>query len=367
MIETAFMSLLVSLGIAVVCFVPYLVYQYRRYGQFSASRMVWMGVFLAYLTALVAYTLFPLPSRQWCTTSHSGLLVLDPTVYYRDVWQLHLAGQSWTSVLASWTVMQMALNVVLFLPLGVILRHLWKVGLGRITLIGFGVSLFIELTQLTGNWFTAPCAYRVADINDVITNTAGAFLGAALVLRMPRLAADADVMESVRQWAKPVTRGRRFTAMLFDVATIGLTWLSVEAVLAVAYVVFVNLPDGDRSAALAYGTITRHISEACCLAVVVIFSLIKDGASPGQRLVFLKPQPRLRPARLWLVLRALSVQGLSLVVLFWFSGASWIVILWILADVVWVLARPAGLSFTLTRCDLADARSPMPEGDVNAS
>jgi len=174
-------------------------------------------------------------------------------------------------------------------------------------------------------------------------------------------------MESVRQWAKPVTRGRRLAAMLFDAAVVALTWLAVEAALAVAYVVFVNLPQGDRTGALAFGGITRNLSEACCVGLVILFSLIGDGASPGQHLVYLKPQPRLRPARLWRLLRALSVQAVALVLLFWVPAAAGYALLWLLVDVIWVLFRPAGLSFTLTRCDLVDARKSIPENKVNAS
>jgi len=357
MVQQGLQALLVAAIIAVICFVPYLVYQYRRYGQFSASRLIWMAVLLVYGTALLTYTLAPLPTPAWCAQPHAGLLELDPTLYFRNMWQMHAAGQSWSSVLTSWTMLQMVLNFLLFIPLGIILRHLWKVGVWLTTLVGFCISLFIELTQLTGNWFTALCQYRVADISDVIINTAGALFGAAIALLIPRLAADTDVMEAAKALAKPVTRGRRWAGMLFDVVTFGLVMFSVDVVLTIGYLIFAGLPDGDRTGAAAAGGIFRLIGEICGFAVLVIASLVGSGASIGQRLVYLKPVGK-RPGR---VLRALVTQGVAVALLFWVPGGAFYAVLWLAAAVIFVIFRVRGLSFTLTGCDLADARSQDPD------
>jgi len=354
-------ALLVSAITAVICFVPYLIYQYRRYGQFSASRLIWMGALLVYGIAMLTYTLAPLPSKEWCARPHPGLIELDPTLYFRDMWQMHLAGQSWASIAASWTTVQMALNIVLFIPLGIILRHLWKLGIWRTTAIGFGLSLLIELTQLTGNWFTAACPYRVADISDLILNTIGALLGALIALLVPRLAADANAMEASRQYAKPVTRGRRWVGMICDAAIFGLVVASVAVILAGAYVLFNGAPSGDRTVAAAWGAAFRVIAQVCALAVPVGAALIGSGASLGQRLVYLKPQPRRKPARLYLVLRVLATQGVAVALLFWVpSGALWGVLLLVVA-VMWVLFRVRGLSFVVTACDLVDSRPSVTE------
>jgi len=356
MIQQALQSALVGLGIAIVCFVPYLVYQYRRYGQFSASRLVWTVVLLVYGTALVTYTLFPLPSADWCAVPHDGLLVLDPTVYFRDMLAMRATGMSWTGVATSWTVVQMALNVLLFMPLGVIVRHLWKFGVIRTTFLGLGLSLLIELTQLTGNWFTAPCAYRVADVNDLWNNTLGAFLGAVLALLTPRLAADAGVLEAVRAFAKPVTRGRRWAGMLIDAVGLVVTWLAVAVVMAVGYYMVVGGTAADRQAAVAFNGVITTVADICCFAVVVGFALFGSGASLGQRMVYLKPVPTRGHARVWLLVRALVVQGVGLALVLWTSSLGLVGFAWLVLAVVWVVFRPRGLSFTIAGCQIADAR-----------
>ena len=63
------------------------------------------------------------------------------------------------------------LNIILFIPLGIMLPFLWKkYNSLRATLIfGFCMSLAIELLQIL--------TYRATDINDLIANAVGAVLG----------------------------------------------------------------------------------------------------------------------------------------------------------------------------------------------
>jgi glycopeptide antibiotics resistance protein len=70
-----------------------------------------------------------------------------------------------------------ALNVVLFVPLGIFARLLWKRGAVGTGLLGFACSLLVETTQFTANWGTAPFQYRLFDVDDLMTNTTGALLG----------------------------------------------------------------------------------------------------------------------------------------------------------------------------------------------
>lgn len=74
----------------------------------------------------------------------------------------------------NWTAW--ALNVVLFVPLGLLLPCCWE-GFDRIghaALFGFLFSLAIELSQLLN--------FRVTDIDDLIANTLGAVIGCLIFL-----------------------------------------------------------------------------------------------------------------------------------------------------------------------------------------
>lgn len=63
------------------------------------------------------------------------------------------------------------LNVILFVPFGFFLPALWQRyrQMGETLLVGFCASLTIELGQLL--------TFRVTDINDIITNFLGCFVG----------------------------------------------------------------------------------------------------------------------------------------------------------------------------------------------
>ena len=47
-------------------------------------------------------------------------------------------------------------------------------------MLTFLFSLIIELSQLTGLFFTYPGSYRLFDVDDLLTNTLGGFLGTVL-------------------------------------------------------------------------------------------------------------------------------------------------------------------------------------------
>ena len=63
------------------------------------------------------------------------------------------------------------LNILLFVPLGSALPILWSKfkKAGRTVRFGFAISLSIELLQIL--------TFRATDVNDLITNTCGAYLG----------------------------------------------------------------------------------------------------------------------------------------------------------------------------------------------
>lgn len=67
------------------------------------------------------------------------------------------------------------LNILLFIPLGIFLPLLWNRfrRLKRLMLCAFAYTFFIEVAQLF--------CFRTTDINDIITNLLGAFLGYLIV------------------------------------------------------------------------------------------------------------------------------------------------------------------------------------------
>ena len=60
-------------------------------------------------------------------------------------------------------------NILLFIPIGILVPMLWKIKDRYVILIGFLISLSIEITQLYLG--------RVTDVDDLILNTSGVIIG----------------------------------------------------------------------------------------------------------------------------------------------------------------------------------------------
>lgn len=204
-----------------LAFVPLLVWQYRRYGRWSAMRMIGAAATSVYIAAIASYTWLPLPPRsaEWCAMYAIETINLTPFAFLDDV-RAVVQEIGRREALRSATVLQVVFNVVLFVPWGVIVRRYLGLGFILTVVTGFLASVFIELTQATGLWGIYDCAYRWADIDDVIMNTAGAFAGAIIaplvLFWMPR----GQDLAASRLEARPVTVWRRWTSMLITAGAV---------------------------------------------------------------------------------------------------------------------------------------------------
>jgi len=68
-------------------------------------------------------------------------------------------------------------NVLLFVPLGLLVALAARRGPLVTLVLALGTSVVLETAQLTGLFGLYPCAYRQADLDDVLMNTVGALLG----------------------------------------------------------------------------------------------------------------------------------------------------------------------------------------------
>lgn len=210
----AFIAIAIGVGAGILLFVPFVAVSYRRRGGLSFGRALLWFAALVYFWAIWTYTLLPLPDPD---SIRCVGMITDPTEIVRD---LQKAFSEPGNPLRHPALLQIVFNVLLFVPLGVFLRVLGARGIILALVVGFGLSLLIETTQLTGVWGLYPCAYRFFDVGDLMTNTTGAVLGSIFGLVVPRakrgMAARADADEP-----RPVTRGRRAVAMVCDALAYG--------------------------------------------------------------------------------------------------------------------------------------------------
>ena len=359
-VTQAVASVLVGMLLTAATLLPLLVLHYRRYGAPSPTRLVGWAIALTYAAAVVAYTLFPMP---WGMTAQDCVgrgwpVVLDPTAYFRAI-PGELAGLGWAEMATSWVVLQMVLNVALFLPLGVLGVRLAHWSAARTIVTGLGASLLVEATQFTGNWFLMPCSYRLADVNDLLTNTTGTALGVGVAALLPQVFADPRALVEQRDVARPVTRVRRWTAIVLDAWIVGLAVVVALGVAMAAFGLVLGTQELGPLESALLGDLLQLVGVVTAVALAVVPSLVGPGGSLGQRIVHLRPRPLPGRGGRWLrpaTLRGLALVGVcSLDPLWMLAGTAWLA-----ADAAWVVREPRGLSGVLTGYDVVDSRAEAP-------
>ena len=179
-------AVMVCLFLATILTLPWAIYQYRKYGYFSFWKTILALSFIFYGLSAYFLVIYPLPvSRNNCSliSPDAVFAQLRPFQFIRDIqretsvnWAVP---SSYIALLKARAFYQMFFNILLLFPLGVFLRYFFKKK-GKwlyAVLIGFGVSLFFELTQRTALYGIYECPYRIFDVDDLMTNTLGTVLG----------------------------------------------------------------------------------------------------------------------------------------------------------------------------------------------
>ena len=158
---------------------------------------------ILYLAGLLIFTLLPLPSDP--VAACAGIIHWDnytPFGSFVAVADQFRDGEKLRGTLYALSIL---LNIALFVPLGALAETTWRIRRMRRApegtpadgsrlarsiphrrvlawvVIGCAVSCLIEFTQYTGLFGLVPCTYRVVDIDDVITNALGTYLGVQLL------------------------------------------------------------------------------------------------------------------------------------------------------------------------------------------
>ncbi|MDR3107817.1 MAG: VanZ family protein, partial [Bifidobacteriaceae bacterium] len=274
----ALVAVILGLAVALIAFGPFVALAYRRYRHLTWRYVFgWLG-FAIYFLAIWAYALLPFPSPGQFKCVRPQLV---PLFSVRDAF--NYPHGSLGQLLHNPVLVQVGLNVILFVPLGLFVRALWGRGLIVTLAVALGWSFFVETTQLTGVWGVYGCAYRVFDVDDLIANTSGGLLGGVMALALPRGWLSPEAQPPGQP--APVTKGRRVVAMACD-------GLSVWFIAAVGGLLAQRLAPGQSSAAWSdWGTIWLPFA-------VQALSVALTGRTLGDLATMLRWEPG-RPAWLW--------------------------------------------------------------------
>ncbi|QAY74650.1 VanZ family protein [Agromyces protaetiae] len=292
-------AVLLGIPVLVAVFTPIVALEYRRRGGFSGVRLTAWIMLLFYVLGLWAYTLLPLPEPGSFACVGAEL---DPTAAFRDILRDQADGGS---LIGNPAFQQVALNVLLFVPLGVFVRLLFGRGVVVSTIAGFVVSLSIELTQLTGLWGVYECAYRVFDTADLLVNTLGAVVGSLAAWPVARrLALRAQRHANPDASSGPVSAARRLTGMVVDALAV---WLTAAALAIGVRLAVLVLSGHDAMMSLSDEVVVWTTSAAVALQLVAVLS---TGATIGEHAVLVEPVETRTPRWMWRLVRfAVGIGG----------------------------------------------------------
>ncbi len=171
-----FFPFLVLSAIAVPCWLVFRLYRLRTPGhRLSSRREILLLTFVVYLSGLATATLIPNHNSRVAAEAAMGI-DLRPNLASLTCSSATLPRGS---TARAFCVHNAKGNAMLFFPLGILIPLVWRrLSFWRGVQIAIAVSVSIELVQyLSSAWGS----YRAADVNDVILNVFGAFLGLALV------------------------------------------------------------------------------------------------------------------------------------------------------------------------------------------
>jgi len=217
---------------------PFLIVQYRRHGYIHKYRALILYLFLLYLMNAFYLIILPLPESihnsppkaesyaQWIPFHFVTDIVRETAV--------RLASPStYIHLLKERAFLQVVFNVLLTVPFGMLMRHYFRTRWAVCLLCTLGLSLFFEITQVTGIYGIYDYPYRLFDVDDLMMNALGGMIGFVFAEWLGRWLPRIDKLdEHTNLSQKRVSYTQRGIAFLFDWAIL----LPPFAVLSVVHV-----------------------------------------------------------------------------------------------------------------------------------
>ena len=217
--------------IAFLITLPYIIYNYNKFGSILLIRTILIYLFVLYLLSAYFLIIMPLPKIESVKklTTEVQLIPFDllkniiRTVHfdYKDI-------STYGQIFKNAYVYQTIYNFLLMVPFGMFLRYYFKCKFKRVVLFTFLLSLFFELTQLTGLYFIYPHAYRLFDVDDLIVNTLGGIFGYLITPIFTKLLPTREELDlkSYKKGSK-VSSTKRIITFIIDI-TIAIAFVGIE-------------------------------------------------------------------------------------------------------------------------------------------
>lgn len=271
--------------IALAITLPYMIVQYRKFGSIPWLRTVIVYSFVFYLMVAYYMVVLPLPEDRTAFVAYAAQPQLTPFLFVQTILEAMARSSNnpsvWLSLIKNPTAYEALLNIVLLVPLGMYLRYYFRRTWWQTLLIGFGTTLFFELSQLTGLWGIYAHPYRLFDVDDLMLNTLGAMTGYWLAGPLMRRLPDIRIInEEARETGLRAGALRRALSFGLDTVVAAMASGGMTALL-------YSLGSGGaaEAAGLPWATAAYAAALASFLVFFVAIPSLTHGQTLGQKLL----------------------------------------------------------------------------------
>lgn len=203
---------------------PYILYEYHKYGALLVIRTGIVYTFIFYMLTSYFMTILPLPPLDSVTPDSACMLLVPFDAVKRVIENapIDLSDVStYVNIFKCADFWQIIFNILLLLPFGVYLRYYFKRSWWQVIIFSFMYSLFFELTQLSGLYGIYQYPYRFFEVDDLICNTLGGLVGYLITPLLVFMLPDRDRIDEIAyKKGQIVSEFRRGFAWIIDIAVI---------------------------------------------------------------------------------------------------------------------------------------------------
>ncbi|HBA37820.1 MAG TPA: VanZ family protein, partial [Firmicutes bacterium] len=204
--------------VALIITLPYILHQYHKYGSVNPLRTLIIYSFILYMMAIYFLVILPLPKLNE-VTKPEVYMRLVPFSFIGDFLRessLKLGDPStYLKAIKEPCFYVVFFNILMTIPFGIYLRYYFKKDFKSTAISTFLLSLFFELTQLSGLYFIYKYPYRLFDIDDLLLNTLGGIIGYALAGIVSKLLPTRDEIDEHSKRAGTHVSGLRRMMVFF--------------------------------------------------------------------------------------------------------------------------------------------------------
>lgn len=166
---------------AVILTLPIFATQLMKYKAINPVRIAVNYVAILYFLCLFALVFLPLPDMAKASQLSGYKIQLIPFRFLADIIKespLVITNiHTYIPAIFHRAVLQVVFNVIMTIPFGMLLSYYFEFDAKKVFISSLGLTLFIEIGQLTGLFFIYSGSYRFCDIDDIMANTLGGVIG----------------------------------------------------------------------------------------------------------------------------------------------------------------------------------------------